>query len=138
GTMKAPEINIYSRPAMSQAEAMSYLIRGRGLDFGVVPDGSQMALSMGATVLNSSGILTPLNEIPGIRDIELAIEGTADETTATIGGYVGDRIYLSYGVGVYEPTQVVISRFYLRTRLWVEVVSSLENSMDLYYSFDID
>ncbi|MBV1959698.1 MAG: translocation/assembly module TamB domain-containing protein, partial [Pseudomonadales bacterium] len=30
GTMKAPEINIYSRPAMSQAEAMSYLIRGRG------------------------------------------------------------------------------------------------------------
>ncbi|MBV1916250.1 MAG: translocation/assembly module TamB domain-containing protein [Pseudomonadales bacterium] len=138
GTAKAPEINIYSRPDMSQAEAISYLVRGRGLDSGTTPDGSDMALSMGATVLNSSGILAPLNEIPGIRDIELAIEGTADETTATIGGYVGERIYLSYGVGVYEPIQVVISRLYLRNSLWVEVVSSLENSMDLYYSFDID
>jgi len=35
------------------------------------------------------------------------------------------------------PINVLTARYYLRSRLWLEVVSSLENSMDLYYSFEI-
>lgn len=93
---------------------------------------------MGTSLVNQMGVLQELDKLPGINGIELGAEGTDDDTTATLSGYIGERIYLSYGVGLYEPINVLTARLYLQTRLWVEVVSSLENSIDLYYSFDIE
>ncbi len=46
--------------------------------------------------------------------------------------------WILYGVGVYEPINVLTTRFYLQSQFWLEVVSSLNSSADIYYSFDID
>ena len=110
----------------------------RGLDAGASADGTAVALSLGTGVVNKSGVMSGINSIPGLSNVEFGSEGSADDTAATLGGFIGDRIYLSYGVGLYEPINVLTARFYLQTRLWLEVVSRLENSIDLYYSFDID
>ncbi|MCB1677302.1 MAG: translocation/assembly module TamB domain-containing protein [Halioglobus sp.] len=138
GTMQALELTLFSTPKMSQAEAMSYLVRGRGLDSGAGTDSTALALSLASGVVNKSTIVSELNKIPGISDVTFGAEGSAEDTAATVSGYIGQRIYLSYGVGLYEPINVLTARLYLRTRLWLEVVSRLENSVDLYYSFDID
>jgi autotransporter translocation and assembly factor TamB len=130
-------LEVYSDPAMSQGEAMSYLVRGRGLDAGAGADGTAMALSVAGGVVNRSTIVSELNRIPGVSNVEFGAEGSEDDTAATVSGYVGGRIYLSYGFGLYEPINVMTARLYLRPRLWLEVVSRLENSVDLYYSFDI-
>jgi autotransporter translocation and assembly factor TamB len=137
GTLEAPQMRVYSDPAMSQSEAMSYLIRGRGMDAGAGLDGAALALSMGADLVNSSGVLSGFERLPGISQIRLGAEGTADDTAATVSGYVGERLYVAYGIGLYEPITVLTARLYLSARLWLEVVSRLENSLDLYYSFDI-
>ncbi len=131
-------LEIYSEPSMSQTEAMSYLVRGRGIDAGAGLDGTSAALSMASGVVNRSELVAELNRIPGLSNIEFGAEGSDTDTAATVSGYLGERIYLSYGVGLYEPVNVLTTRFYLRSRLWLEVVSSIENSVDLYYSFDID
>ncbi len=138
GTLEAPQMEIYSDPPMSQGEAMSYLIRGRGLDTGASADGTALALAVGADVVNQSGVVTGLNRLPLVNNVAFGSSGEEDETAATVGGYLGDRIYLSYGVGLYEPINEFTARLYLQSRLWLEVVSRLENSVDLYYSFDID
>ena len=138
GTLEQPQVELYSQPSMEQAEMLSYLLRGRGLDVGAGADGAAMALSLGTTALNQSGVVRQLNRVPGLRNIEFGTQDLGDDTAATIGGYFGDRIYLAYGVGVYDPVNVVTARLYLQTRLWLEIVSRLESSIDLYYSFDID
>ena len=138
GPLEEPELEIYSNPTMSQTEALSYLLRGRGLDAGAGGDGTAVALSMGTSIVNQSGITDSLNKIPGLNNIGFGAEGSDDETAATVSGYIGERIYVSYGVGLYEPINILTARLYLQTRLWLEVVSRLENSVDLYYSFDID
>jgi translocation and assembly module TamB len=132
------QLDLYSDPSMGQAEAMSYLIRGRGIDAGAGLDGTTAALSLASGVVNRSELVTELNRIPGLSHVEFGAEGSETDATATVSGYFGERLYLSYGVGVYEPVNVLTSRFYFRSRLWLEVVSSIENSVDLYYSFDID
>ncbi len=131
-------LEVYSDPAMSQGEAMSYLVRGRGLDAGAGADGTAVALSLASGVVNRSTLVSELNRVPGVSDIQFGADGSGDDTAATVSGYVGGRLYLSYGFGLYEPINVLTARLYLGTRLWLEVVSSLENSVDLYYSFDID
>lgn len=138
GTLEQPAIEFYSDPVMSQSETLSWLVRGRGLDAGTGADGTAMALSLGAGLVNRSAIVSELNQIPGLSNIQFGAEGSEEDTAATVSGYIGERLYLSYGVGLYEPINVITARFYLKTRLWLEVVSRLENSVDLYYSWDID
>ncbi|MCB1705336.1 MAG: translocation/assembly module TamB domain-containing protein [Halioglobus sp.] len=132
------QLDVYSQPSMSQADAMSYLVRGRGMDAGAGLDGTSLALSLASGVVNRSELVTELNRIPGLSNVSFGAQGTESDTAATISGYLGERLYLSYGVGIYEPVNVLTTRFYFRSRLWLEVVSSIENSLDLYYSFDID
>jgi translocation and assembly module TamB len=138
GTPEEPQITLYSQPTLSQTETLSYLLRGRGMDSGAGADGTAMALSVGTGLVNQSGIVEGLNSLPGLRNVEFGAEGSEDDTAATVSGYIGDRIYLSYGVGLYEPVNILTARLYLQARLWLEVVSRLESSVDLYYSFDID
>ncbi|GHD11483.1 hypothetical protein GCM10007052_11260 [Halioglobus japonicus] len=137
GTLDDAELEVYSNPVMSQSEAMSYLVRGRGLDAGAGADGTALALAVGADVVNRSGIVNELNRMPLISDVAFGTSGSEDDTAATVSGYIGNRIYVSYGVGIYEPINVFTARLYLQSRLWLEVVSRLESSVDLYYSFDI-
>ena len=132
------ELDIYSEPVMSQPNAMSYLLRGRAMDVGAESDGTALALALASGVVNRSSLVSDLNSIPGVNNIAFGAQGTENDTAATLSGYIGNRIYLSYGVGFYEPINVLTARFYFRSRIWLEVVSSLENSVDLYYSFDIE
>jgi translocation and assembly module TamB len=138
GNLEAFTFNVYSTPELPESEAMSYLLRGRGLDQGAEADGAAMALSLGLGAVNQTGVVEGINKIPGLSDVSFNTDGDADNTTATVSGYVGQRIYLAYGVGVYEPINVLTTRFYLQAQLWLEIVSSLESSVDLYYSFDIE
>ncbi len=131
-------MDIYSDPGMSQGDAMSYLIRGQPLDTGAATGGTAMALSLAGGVVNQSTLVSTLNRVPGVNDLAFGADGSEEDTTANVSGYIGERIYLSYGLGIYQPITVLTARLYLRTRLWLEVVSQLENSLDLYYSFDID
>jgi autotransporter translocation and assembly factor TamB len=78
-----------------------------------------------------------LNAVPLLSNITFGMEGSEGDTAATVSGYVGERIYLSYGMGLYEPINTLSARLYLQTRLWLEIVSRLNNSIDLYYRFDI-
>lgn len=132
------ELTLYSDPTMSQTETLSYLVRGRGMDVGAGGDGTALALSLASGVVNRSTLVSELNRIPGINNVAFGAQGSENDTAATVSGYIGERIYLSYGIGFYEPINVLTARLYLRTRIWLEVVSSIENSVDLYYSFDID
>ncbi len=138
GALDAFTFNVYSTPAMPENEAMSYLIRGRGLDQGAQVDGTALALSVGLGAVNKIGLFEGLNKLPGVNNISFGTAGEAGDTTATVSAYLGERLYLSYGIGVYEPLNVLSARLYLQTQLWLEVVSSLVSSADVYYSFAIE
>lgn len=137
GSLDEPLFELFSEPQRSERDTLSYLLRGRGPDAGASMDGTAMALSLGASAINQSGVLESLNSIPGLSGVTLGAEGSEEDMAATISAYVGERLYLSYGVGIYEPVNALTARLYLRTRLWLEVVSRLENSFDVYYRFDI-
>lgn len=135
GLATSLEVKLFSKPSMQQSEIMSYLIRGRGVD--AETSGSTSAtigLALGTAVTNYSGVLTHIEKLPLINRIE--IDG--DDSQASIGGYLGDQVYVKYGIGVVEPINELTVRFYLLSRLWLETVSGIENSANLYYSFDIE
>ena len=138
GSLRDPRLALYSEPQLPREAQLSWLVRGRPPDAGASMDGTALALSVGASTLNQTSLVRSLNRLPGLSNVSLGTEDSDAGTAATISGYVGDRLYLSYGMGLYEPVNTLTARLYLRARLWLEMVSALENSVDLYYRFDID
>ncbi|MFT5756995.1 MAG: translocation and assembly module TamB [Alteromonadaceae bacterium] len=133
GLANSLQIKLFSKPTMQQSETLSYLVRGRGLDAKTNDSNTAIGMALGTAITNFSGVLAQIEKLPLINRIE--IDG--DDKQASIAGYLGDKVYIKYGVGVIEPINELTVRFYLLSRLWVEAVSSLENSANIYYSFDI-
>lgn len=126
--LSSPRLEYYSRPGLPEAEVMAYLISGRPIDRTGQADSLALALAMTSSLAQSSGLF---------GNLQFGIEGSDQRTRASVGGYIGERIFLSYGVGIYEPVNTVTVRLDLLRNLWMEVVSGLQNSADVYYSWSI-
>ncbi len=138
GQAESLNVNFYSEPTFDQNEILSYIVRGRGLD-DKTGGASPVAMLVGAGISNYSSVFQQLERIPLLSNIEVDTQGEGDDTQATISGYVGERIYIKYGIGITDAGKELTTRFYLMNKLWVENVTSLENkATDIYYSFDID
>ena len=131
GLANALSLNLFSTQSLSRAQTLSYLLRGQALESDSA-DNSGIGMALGAALANYSGILKQIDKLPLINNVE--IDG--DSTQVSIAGYLGKRIYLKYGIGVDEPVNELTVRLFLMSRLWVETISGLESSADIYYSFD--
>ncbi|MEH6588569.1 MAG: translocation/assembly module TamB domain-containing protein [Halioglobus sp.] len=126
GNLQVPRLEFYSRPALPEAEVMAYALGGRGIDRSGEGDGLALALAMTSGLMQSNDLLSGFS---------LGVEGKNTSTRAVIGGYVSEKIYLSYGVGLYEPVNTLTVRLDILHNFWAEVVSSLRSSADVYYSW---
>jgi len=131
-------MELFSSPTMETPEVLSYLVRGQPLAAGANNSSAAASLFVRFGVTNSLGLFDQLEKIPLINNIAVDTEGQGEQTQATVSGYIGDNVYLKYGIGVYEPINELTVRMYLFNRFWLEIVSGVEQSTDLYYSFDID
>ena len=138
GLADALEFTLFSTPTMEMPEMLSYLVRGRSLDAGTENSTLAASFLVGFGATNSVGLFDRIEEIPLISNIAVDTEGEGDKTQATVSGYLGNRVYLKYGIGVYEPINELTVRMFILNRFWLEIVSGIEQSTDLYYSFYID
>lgn len=132
GRVDQPETEIFSEPAMSNEQALSWLLTGGPLEAGT--DINALALSMGLAGL--SDLTGAVGAAVGIRDFELATEGEGDEASLVAAGYLSRRLSVRYGVGIYEDISRVAIRYELTRQLYIEVVSSIENSLDIFWEVD--
>ncbi|WP_375738843.1 translocation/assembly module TamB domain-containing protein [Pseudomonas boanensis] len=127
GRADEPSTEVFSNPAMSQEQALSYLILGRPLNAG--GDGNavgQAALALGLS--GSAPLTSELAERLGLKDLMVDDDGAI--------GQITDRLSFRYGLGVLEPTSVVAVRYELTKRLYLEAASGLASSLDLFYKRD--
>lgn len=143
GTPSRPVVTLFSNPSMEQAEILSYIIKGSGFNNKEQNDALMMSAALtlssqlaDGAIGNIGNAATSIAEKIGISDIQLDAN---DDGKVAISGYIGDRLMVKYGIGVFNPGYELTVRYYLLTRLYLEAVSgSLDQSLDLYYSFDLD
>jgi translocation and assembly module TamB len=136
GSAEQPTTQVFSEPAMSQEQALSYLVMGRPLgesseDTNMV---AQAALALG--VAGSASTTGKLAENLGIKDFELDTSGTGDETNVVASGKITDKLSLRYGVGVFEPANTIALRYLLSKRVYLEAASGIASSLDIFYKRD--
>lgn len=133
GSALQPRSEIFSTPAMSQEQALSWLLLGRPLQGGG-DDGNvmaQAALALG--LMGTAPITNKLADVFGVQDFLLESEGSGLTSSVVASGRISERISLRYGVGVFEPASTLALRYELSKRLYLEAASGLANSLDLFY-----
>lgn len=139
GTAKAPEVSIFSEPPMSQADALSYLLVDRPLDriapWGTGAEGEEgeegdlMQGAMRSLGTAVGGLLAQnVGQRLGIDAVAVRDDAMIGGSALTIGQYLSPRLYLSYGVGLFEPGEVVTLRYRLRQGLVVQAQRGPEHS----------
>ncbi|MDP9940392.1 translocation/assembly module TamB domain-containing protein [Ectopseudomonas alcaliphila] len=136
GSAEQPSTTVFAEPAMSQEQALSYLILGRPLGQSAGDNNmlGQAALALG--LAGSSSLTSSLANSLGIQDFQLDTEGSGVTTSVVASGNITERLSLRYGVGVFEPANTIALRYELSRRLYLEAASGLASSLDLFYRRD--
>ena len=138
GMPPTPSAELFSDQAMSPEEMLSYLVLGRSLSNAGTPTAAeQQAMALGAALKLSgrTGVLERLGSRLGISDFTLATEGDSDQTQVAVSGYLRPNLQLSFGVGLFDQSQLVRIRYRINPKLSLEAISSLESAITLFYTF---
>lgn len=133
GSALQPSSEIFSKPAMSQEQALSWLLLGRPLQGGG-DDGNvmaQAALALG--LMGTAPITNKLADTFGVKDFMLDSEGSGMTSSVVASGRISEKVSLRYGVGVFEPASTLALRYELSKRMYLEAASGLANSLDVFY-----
>jgi translocation and assembly module TamB len=132
GSAKAPLITVISDPNVGEADALSYLVTGKSLnDVGSASGGSQDALASATRSLEGAGaglVAKRIGQRLGLDEAGVEENEMIGGSALTIGEYLSPRLYLSYGVGLFEPGEVVALRYKLSEDVGVKVQRGSEET----------
>jgi translocation and assembly module TamB len=137
GEADTPSVTVFSDPTMPQANALSYLIRGRDLD-AKSGNNTVMTSLIGLSLAKSSKIVGEIGQVFGVQDLQLDTSGSGDDSQVTVSGYILPDLQVKYGVGIFNSVGEFTLRYRLMKNLYVEAVSGLTNTVNLLYQFDFD
>jgi translocation and assembly module TamB len=133
GSAEQPRVDVFAEPAMSQEQALSYLVLGRPLGAESGDNNMLAQAALGLGLAGSSSITGNVAQRLGIQDFQLDTEGSGTETSVVASGRLTDRLTLRYGVGVFESANTVAVRYQLTKRIFLEAASGLASSLDIFY-----
>ncbi|OIN50823.1 hypothetical protein BLL37_22835 [Pseudomonas azotoformans] len=136
GSAEQPTTQIFSEPAMSQEQALSYLVLGRPLSTTGEDNNMLAQAALGLGLMGSAGVTSDLAKNLGIQDFELDTQGSGNTTAVVASGKITEKLSLRYGVGVFEPASTIALRYLLSKKVYLEVASGVASSLDIFYKRD--
>ncbi|WGT27352.1 translocation/assembly module TamB domain-containing protein [Pseudomonas marginalis] len=136
GSAEQPTTQIFSEPAMSQEQALSYLVLGRPLSSTGEDNNMLAQAALGLGLMGSAGVTSDLANKLGIRDFDLDTQGSGNNTAVVASGKITEKLSLRYGVGVFEPASTIALRYLLSKKVYLEVASGVASSLDIFYKRD--
>ena len=121
GTALRPQLDVSADPAMSQTQALSLLVTGKPVE--QLGSGEGNAVQTAArSVGGAAGNLLAKNigKRLGIDTIGVDQSSEIGGSAFTIGQYLSPKLYVSYGVGLFEPGQVITLKYKLSDRVSLE------------------
>ncbi|MFC1575622.1 translocation/assembly module TamB domain-containing protein [Gemmatimonadota bacterium] len=137
GTLRRPEITLFSEPAMMQSEALAYIVLGRSLGSASMSEGSRVADAAASLGLKGGNILAgKIGQRFGLEEVRIEAEGPLEEASLVAGKYLSPQLYVSYGVGLFEPVSLFRMRYLLSSRWTLQAESGKAAGADLLYRIE--
>lgn len=141
GNLKNPDFTLFSTPSMTQQVQLSYLIFGRPPNEASGAENSALSRAAMAIGLKGGDFLTKnIGKHFGIDDIgiETAPGSTGtDQAALMLGKYLSPKIYVSYGLGLFEPISTFKLEYFINHKWrFVTESSGIRTGGDIFYSIE--
>lgn len=136
GVATRPKLTVFSEPAMSQQEALSYLVRGQGLGRDSDSGSALTSALIGLGVSQTGSVVSQIGSAVGIQNLGVDTEGVGDGSQVVVSGYVLPGLQVKYGVGIFDSLATLTLRYRLMPLLYLEAVSGVNQVVDLLYRFE--
>ena len=143
GTLKQPELTLFSEPAMAESDIISYFLLGRPMDATTDSDEGQQLqkallaarLAGGELIVDQTGIYSYVDEI------SFEADKTTEQTALVVGKYLSPKLYVRYVTGIIESSNIVEIHYKLSRRLRIQTEAGYRSSSsitgaDIYYTIE--
>ncbi len=134
GTLASPEVTLWSEPTMGQSEALAYLLLGRPLNQASPQEGDRLANAATSLGLKGGNLLAKkLAARFGLEEARIESDGSLDTASLVVGKYLSPRLYVTYGIGLFEPINTFRIRYLLSDKWTLQAESGKGTSADALY-----
>ena len=137
GPVIKPDIQLFSEPAMSQNEQLSYLLRGKPVAANSGDGNAIQSALIGVGVSQLNGVVATIGRVVGLSDLNLDTSGSGDNTQVTISGHLAPKLEAQYGVGVFNSVNEITLKYEIMPQLYLQAVSGLVQALDIFYHFSM-
>ncbi len=139
GTLRNPRLDVFSDPPMTQSNALAYLLFGHGME--QTSGSEQSTLNRAANAIGIAGgtlLAKTLGKQVGVDTVSVEnaspYSTNANQASLFLGKYLSPRLYVSYGVGLYEPLNLLRIRYTLSRHWALEAESGTISGADILYT----
>lgn len=140
GKASDPQTRLVSDPALSEANKLSYLLTGRGineLQSGEGADLTSAALSLGLT--QGSSVIQEIGTKFGLDTLSVeASDNGVQSTSVLLGKHLSPRLYITYAKDLFSALGAIQLNYRLTDHISVEVESGTRQTVDLIYSISTE
>tara|TARA_R100000687_G_scaffold17431_1_gene14199 strand:+ start:5182 stop:9237 length:4056 start_codon:yes stop_codon:yes gene_type:complete len=136
GPANNPQATLFSNPTMSQEDVLSYIVLGRPLGQASAADAAMLAsAATNLGIANGNAVSEKIASTFGLDTVEFTGE-SPDNAAVQIGKYLSPKLYLGYGIGIFEPVSTVQLRYTL-SKIWtLQAESGTQSGVDLLYIYE--
>lgn len=135
GTLQSPQVQLYSKPSMSQTDTLSYLVLGTPSS-GLQSQDSLLSAAAGELFSASRAALFG-NALTGTGvNVGVTSTGGLSGAMVTLGHYLTPDLYLSVGQSVLGSGTVARLRYRITRHIEAETESGTQNGLNLFYRID--
>lgn len=136
GPATEPELTLFSKPNMNQDDILSYIMIGSPLSEASSED-SQLLIGAASSLGFKGGAMLTQNIGQSLGLDEFSIDGSgAEDASLKVGKYLTPKLYISYGMGIFDSVTKLKMRYDLSKRWSVEADSGTNSGMDFLYKIE--
>ena len=124
GRASQPRARVWSNPAMSESEALAYLVLGRSLNTASSDESQRINAASSALGAGAGLLASQLGAKIGLDDAGVLESRTLGGAVFGVGKYLSPKLYVSYGVSMVGSGSALTLKYLMRKGFDVEIESS--------------
>jgi translocation and assembly module TamB len=137
GTAKNPLLTLYSEPAMDQADILAYLTLGHPMNVAGQGESEELfSAANTAGLIGGNYLAGYVGRQFGLEEVRVEAESATASPWVVVGKYLSPRLYVRYGVGVYEDAYSIIVRYQLTEHWQLQGEGGQFSGADILYTFE--
>ena len=137
GTLRVPVLTVFSDPALPEIETLSYIMVGAPWSEATSTESTRITNAAAAEGLRRSNALTSrIAPRLGLSEVRVQADGPLEEASLVAGRQFSSRLYVSYGVGLFQPVSTFRIRYLLSQRWTFLAESGAATGADLLFRIE--